>query len=233
MHWSLTSITSRLNARPTPSPTIPTYLMTPPCRTPDTWPNPASPLSCSLVVPTYKVLYWPPSVKGDLCGNKTTFPVTPTITGKPNTATYQGLTATSPTIYHILENVQMNTFAGMVNMNRALTWLPMDKQAVPPPPITLAQDPVQTPASSAIISCNLGRQCFTTLKPFSFEHLKTAPASEYVSLIGGSDIIYQAYYSPFYTLPAKIPSASRWEYCQVMFTGAIKPTYVDLQPTPT
>lgn len=116
-------------------------------------------------------------------------------------------------------------------MNRALTWLPIDKNAVPPPPMTLAQDPVQTPASSAMLSCNLGRQCFTTLKPFSFEHLKTVPASEYFSIVGGTDVIYQGYYTPLYTLPARIPTPTAWDKCQAMFTGAIRPTYVDLQPT--
>lgn len=232
MYWAMTSITSRLNTQSSPSPTIPTYLMTPPCRTPDTWPNPAAPLSCSLVVSTYKVLYWPKTVKGDFCGNKTTIEPTPTISGKPNTARYGSLTATSPTIYHILEDVQMQTFAGRVNANRGMTWLPIDKHAVPPPPMTIAQNPVQTPISSAIISCNLGRQCYTTLKPFSLEHLKTVPASDYYSLVGGSDIIYQGYYSPLYTLPTGIPTtANGWGVCQIMFTGPVRPTYVDLQPT--
>ncbi|KAH7122833.1 hypothetical protein B0J11DRAFT_581508 [Dendryphion nanum] len=237
MYSSLASITSRLSASPqgTPSTTIPSFMITPPCRTPDTYPNPTAPISCSLVVSTYKVLYWPVTMKGDFCGTQSTIPPTPTISGKPNTALYSGLTITSPTIYYVLDNMHMQTFAGLVNGNRALTWMPLHKYATTPPPLALPQDPVQIPVSSAIISCNLGRQCFTTLQPFAFEHLSTAPARQYQSLIGGSDIIYQGYYAPFYTLPTALPTAGNgWEMCNVMFTGAIKPTYINLlQPTST
>jgi hypothetical protein len=221
-------ITSRSGS---PTSTIPTYLITPPCRTPDTYPSTPDRLTCSLETSTltYQVLYWPTPTVQDLCssGTATAIP-TSTIRRDTPTATYKGLTMTFPTVYYILNNLEMKTFAGLVNSNRGSAWLPLLKPSpAPTSPITLSQDPSQTGISSAIISCNLGRVCRTTLQPFRFDHLATAPADKYYSLIGGSDMIYQAWYAPFYTLVPEISATRReWDVCASMVTGAIKPTYI-------
>jgi hypothetical protein len=132
-------------------------------------------------------------------------------------------------VYYLLENMQMRTFAGLVNSNRALTFLPLEHPPIPP--LTLSQDPMATPVSSAHISCNLGRQCFTTLNPFALEDLATVPADTYYKLIGGNDMLYQGWYTPPYTLPtgwATAGSGKGWEVCEVMMTGVVKPRYLAL-----
>jgi hypothetical protein len=148
---------------------------------------------------------------------------------------------TSPTVYYILDNLEMKAFAGLVNSNRASAWIPLDAVIgaestgtlthAPTPAITLSQDPAKTPLSSAVISCNLGRVCSTTLHPFEMEDLATAPADKYYGLIGGNDIIYQGWYSPHYTLPGDLPAGRGWERCAVTVTGVVKPTYVALTAT--
>jgi hypothetical protein len=55
------------------------------------------------------------------------------------------------------------------------------------------------------------------------------PADKYYSRVGGSDPIYQGYYSPYYTLPMDLPTTDRrWERCGSTVTGWIRPTYVPL-----
>lgn len=239
----MSSALARLSTIPSPSasstPAFHDYQVTPPCRTPETYPRPSAPITCSLETSalTYKVMYWPVKTSGDLCtGGGTTVEPTPTIPGQPNTVQIGNLTMTSPTVYYILDNLEMKAYAGLVNSNKGMVWIPLDDRAgvtvtttpAPTPPITLSQDPRQTPLSSALISCNLGRVCYTTLHPFALEDLATVPASKY--LFGGSkDPIYQGYYSPYYTLPGDLPTEGRgWERCGSTVTGWIRPTYVPL-----
>ena len=206
VHRSVTSILDLLrSSQPTATPTInvpeASMYLQPPCNIADTYPNPSAPITCSLEISTFKVLYWPVQTEGDFCSSQhITLPPNPT----SKTASYSGKILTYPTVYYILDSVQLKTFAGLYHSNRASAWI-APKDRPPAPPITLLQDPQQTPVSSALISCNLGRQCFTTLREFAFEDLATVPASKYYGLIGGDDIIYQGWYAPYYTVPRPRP----------------------------
>jgi len=216
----------------TPSPTVPGYLFQPPCQTPDTYPSNPDRLTCSLVtsILTYQVLYWP-TTSVDLCSTPSTTPTpTSTIPQPANTAVYKNITMTSPTLYYIIDNLQMKTFAGLVDSNRGSAWADLPNPSPTPTfPITGSQDPIQTPASSALISCNLGRVCSTTLRPFRFDHLATVPMENYYSMFLSRDVIYQGLYVPYYTLvPEMSPTGRGWEVCASMVTGWIRPTYIPI-----
>jgi hypothetical protein len=64
---------------------------------------------------SYEAYFWPTPTQSNsdaFCGNGTVPTGTPTIPGRPNTAVISGLTFTSPSIYHILHNATVHTYAG-------------------------------------------------------------------------------------------------------------------------
>lgn len=62
------------------------------------------PPGCVVNSASIQLLYWPVTKYGDSCGHNTsTQTLTPTISGKPNTAVLQNSTLTSPTVYLAIE----------------------------------------------------------------------------------------------------------------------------------
>ena len=95
-----------------------TQALRPPCTTKATYYPTPTPVTCKLDNEQlqYKVLYWPPKIAGNYScesGNATvphvTIPATPTIPGRLNTAHYGDLVLTSPTVYYLLDKVQIQT----------------------------------------------------------------------------------------------------------------------------
>ena len=130
MRASETSIIDRISKAgyttdfPLDDPRVIETVLRPPCSPLDYYPTGPTPVTCRVNEDKlkYKVLYWPPQVAGDFCApanvSRTTLTPSPTIPGRPNTARYGDLVMTSPTMYYILSNVQMNTLAGKVYYNR-------------------------------------------------------------------------------------------------------------------
>lgn len=75
---------------------------------------------------TVQLLYWPVARQStDLCnGNASLATMTPTISGKPNTAVYEGTTLTSPTVYIALDGTWRVTSSGTTIDQHSLLILP-------------------------------------------------------------------------------------------------------------
>ncbi|KAF2119643.1 hypothetical protein BDV96DRAFT_642659 [Lophiotrema nucula] len=219
-----------------------TSILKPPCETLYTYITTPTAVTCSLDknLLQYKVLYWPVQTAGNFCapGNVSHVTVEPTqtISGLPNTARYKDLVMTSPTVYYMLDNAQMHTFAGMTSYTRYSAFTPL---GTPVGHITMSQDPRVTPLSSAITDFKPhgGRHGWyepITLKaPFQLEDLNTVPYSHYsgpsVTYYGASGTIYQGLFTPLYTFPPGVQSKNRqWEVCDTMVLGDVYPSYIAL-----
>ena len=89
MRYSTQRVTSPICGSPTP------FLFT----------STVGPAACAVDRATVQLLYWPVARHStDLCnGNASLATMTPTISGKPNTAVYDGTTLTSPSVYIALD----------------------------------------------------------------------------------------------------------------------------------
>ncbi|GAB7328418.1 hypothetical protein MBLNU13_g00389t1 [Cladosporium sp. NU13] len=84
------------------------------------------PPGCAVDKATVQLLYWPVARQtSDLCnGNASLATMTPTISGKPNTAVYEGTTLTSPTVYIALDGTWRVTSSGSTIDQHSLLILP-------------------------------------------------------------------------------------------------------------
>jgi hypothetical protein len=84
------------------------------------------PPGCAVDKATVQLLYWPVARQStDLCnGNASLATMTPTISGKPNTAVYQNTTLTSPTVYIALDGTWQVTSSGTTIDQHSLLILP-------------------------------------------------------------------------------------------------------------
>ena len=84
------------------------------------------PPGCAVDKATVQLLYWPVARQtSDLCnGNASLATMTPTISGKPNTAVYEGTTLTSPTVYIALDGTWRVTSSGSTIDEHSLLILP-------------------------------------------------------------------------------------------------------------
>ncbi|KAK4580305.1 hypothetical protein LTR86_000508 [Recurvomyces mirabilis] len=87
---------------------------------------------CAIGQASVQLLYWPvETASGNFCnGSKTTISATETITGKPNTAVYNDVTLTSPTVYLSVQGVWDFTSNGVTYMNQTGILLPQSSTAV-------------------------------------------------------------------------------------------------------
>ncbi|KAF2195659.1 hypothetical protein K469DRAFT_699255 [Zopfia rhizophila CBS 207.26] len=158
--------------------------LTPPCKTPDSYPSTSTPVTC-LVQPTalgpstsdhFKILYWPVTTKMDFCvsinATKRTINPSGTIPGRPNTAEFSGLKLTSPTIYFFLHNVTIETYAGLSSNKSMLTPF-----APPIRTATQALNPRSTTISSIAFNCtNIAyKKCPRATRSFNFADLTPSP----------------------------------------------------------
>lgn len=82
---------------------------------------------CRASASQFSVYYWPtPTPTGsDFCNSKFAAPTaTPTIPGTPNTAVVSGLTLTSPSVYHFLKDVKVETYLSQGNTWNVSTTFP-------------------------------------------------------------------------------------------------------------
>lgn len=84
------------------------------------------PPGCAVDRATVQLLYWPVARQTtDLCNNNASLAtMTPTITGKPNTAVYEGTTLTSPTVYIALDGTWRVKSSGTIISAHSLVILP-------------------------------------------------------------------------------------------------------------
>ncbi|KAF2020259.1 hypothetical protein BU24DRAFT_490046 [Aaosphaeria arxii CBS 175.79] len=246
LHASEASIIDRISRAgfttdfPLDDPQSITDVLKPPCNTVDSYATTPTPVTCSLNTDalTYKVLYWPVTIApgDDFCApsnvSRSTLEATPTIPGQPNTAKYGDLVLTSPTVYYILDNATMETYAGPTVSGASSAWRPIGTPASTP--LTLSQNPLATPLSSALTTCTRTcrhclRRCSTYALPFSLEDLATAPADKWHRNAYAYEGIYQGMYTPFYTFPQDVKTAEeQWGVCDTLVLAAARPMYLAL-----
>lgn len=120
---------SALSASVTPTASYPRQAFTSPiCGSPTPFLSTSAvgPPVCAVDKATVQLLYWPVSRQStDLCnGNASLATMTPTISGKPNTAVYEGTTLTSPTVYIALDGTWRVTSSGATVDEHTLLILP-------------------------------------------------------------------------------------------------------------
>ncbi|KAF2014006.1 hypothetical protein BU24DRAFT_411693 [Aaosphaeria arxii CBS 175.79] len=93
-----------------------TYWAIPPCIPLTEIPPPNASPRCKISAETYSAYHWADRAASgsEFCNqNRSAATVTPTIPGKPNTVVVSGYTLTSPSVYHFLRKVQVQTYIGL------------------------------------------------------------------------------------------------------------------------
>jgi hypothetical protein len=201
----------RLTHLQTQSPTPTGSILPPPCSVlnkPISTTKPA----CYLDGGSWQAFYWPSPLPTGLafCNKNGTNSTsgTPTIPGQANTAVVSGLTMTSPSVYYLIKNATLQTFAGQASfIGSASTgqdaYLPSTEVAV----LTAAQreSDILT-VSAACIGSGKRRHCtYHAIPHFLIADLATVRADEYCSaktpVCQGDDTIYQDNYGPTLGVP--------------------------------
>jgi hypothetical protein len=167
--------------------------------------------ACFLEGGSWQAFYWPSPLPNGLafCNrNGTNYTATPTIPGPPITAVISGIIMTSPSVYYLLRNVTLQTFAGQASFIGSTStgqdaFLPSTTVAV----LTVAQRESEILTVSAACS-NSGkrRRCIYHAMPhFSIADLATVRADEFCSaktpVCRGGETIYQDNYGPTLGIP--------------------------------
>jgi hypothetical protein len=146
---------------------------------------------CRLIAPTYSAYYWPtPAPSGsEFC--QSTRPA-PTITANPSTTVVSGHTLTSPSVYHFLRDVRIETYLFDQQRYNLSVALPSDQV------LTVAQ--LESDILSASITCR-GREadyCTASFTPdFRVNDIFIARVNAYKRNCGcEADTIYQSNYKP-------------------------------------
>jgi len=144
-----------------------------------------------MVAPTYSAYYWPtPGPSGsEFCQSSRP---THTITGKPSTTIVSGHTLTSPSVYHFLRDLRIESYLFDQQRYNLSVAIPSDQV------LTVAQ--LESDILSASVSC-AGREadlCSALFTPhFRINDIFTARADAYKRNCGcGTDTIYQTNYKP-------------------------------------
>jgi hypothetical protein len=191
-----------------PSPTG--SILSPPCSVLNRPSSSAKP-ACFLGGGSWQAFYWPsplPTGSAFCNRNGTNYTATPTIPGQASTAVVSGLTMTSPSVYYLLKNVTLQTFAGQASsIGDASTgpdaFLPSTTVGV----LTAAQreSDILT-VSAACIGSGKRRRCtYHAVPHFSIADLATVRADEYCSaktpVCRGGETVYQDNYGPTLGVP--------------------------------
>ncbi|PVH97879.1 hypothetical protein DM02DRAFT_673790 [Periconia macrospinosa] len=153
---------------------------------------------CRMIAPTYSVYYWPtPTPSGsEFCQSSRP---TPTITDKPSTKVIAGHTLTSPSVYHFLRDVRIESYLFDKQRYNLSTAVPSDQV------LTVAQ--LETDILSASVTCS-GREgdyCTASLTPdFRIDDIFTARKDAYQwNCRCGTATIYQTNYKPSLAVPIR------------------------------
>ncbi|KAK3672877.1 hypothetical protein LTR78_007230 [Recurvomyces mirabilis] len=168
---------------------------------------------CAIGQASVQLLYWPVETSsGNFCnGSKTTIPATETITGKPNTAVYNDVTLTSPTVYLSVQGVWDFTSNGVTYTNQTGILLPQSSTAVSsfcgvvsdafddsgkPQPVDYANFNYPVPASAY--------RC----QPKCWSQPKSTSSSVYTNIYSGSTETYTS--NTVFTSPAINVCSTIW-----------------------
>jgi len=175
------------------------------------------------------VLYWPVTTAGgNFCAqNGTVVTASPTITGKPNTAVYEGRTVTSPTVYYIYGTVSaVDTNTGRMCGNRANNV----SVAVQPEDIVM---PVDITTRSSIIQ--------TTTK-FNWDYVNDMPWSIYspicqqrseYTLSEDCQTVWGHYKAELAVPTALTRAQNQWTECDLYDLTQTVNKWIPLAPKPT
>ncbi|KAF2477429.1 uncharacterized protein BDR25DRAFT_861 [Lindgomyces ingoldianus] len=174
-------------------------------------PSTTSPL-CRITAGRYSIHYWPmPTPTGtDFCNpSYKPSPLSPSIPGTPNTAVISGLTLTSPSIYHILQSVILETYTGTTSRldDTTLTLATWNISTILPT-LTVAQQEPQILSARETCSGREADYCSILFTPnFLINDISTVRAPAYTQNCGSDCIsrdggtIYQTSYKPTLAVP--------------------------------
>jgi hypothetical protein len=172
-------------------------------------PVPSANPTCYLAGGSWEAFHWPsplPTGSAFCNTNGTNVTATPTIPGQANTAVISGMTLTSPSVYYLLRNVTLQTFAGHASLiGDASTGPEVFLPSTTAPLLTVKQREADILTISRICAgSNRGRYCTYHASPgFSVADLATVRASEYCGWWGcyTGDTILQDKYKPTLGVP--------------------------------
>jgi hypothetical protein len=184
---------------------------------------------CRVHATSYAAYYWPtPSPAGsDFCNPEWIAPTAaPTISGVPNTATVQGYTFTSPSVYHVLGGVKVETYRGIASSPDDIGARPVEIWGVStavPTALTVAQ--LEKDILSASKSCE-GREadlCTVIFETgFRIQDVSTVRADAYSKNCGSwrcksDEMLYQSRYKATLGIPVsdiQKQNGGLWEDCE-------------------
>lgn len=185
----------------------------PPC-TPlvSTWDPTKRPI-CKIAAATYSAYYWPTSTPSDFCqSSSAALNATVTTSAARTTAVVDGYTLTSPSVYHFLRNITVETYRGVARDPDDLgppPWEVWGVYSTIPPDRTLTAAQLESDILTASVSC-IGREldlCSISFSPdFRVQDIKTVRKEAYdkncrhcLSRDGG--VVYQELYKPTMAVP--------------------------------
>ncbi|KAF2174858.1 hypothetical protein K469DRAFT_612973 [Zopfia rhizophila CBS 207.26] len=177
----------------------------PPCTPIHDVPAPTEKAVCRISAAGYSAYYWPTS-QSSFCSS--TVP-TPTINATTKTAVVSGHTLTSPSVYHFLKDVKVETYAGYAYQPGGIGYLAVNiwNTSTIAPLLTVAQ--LETDILSASRRC-IGREmdyCTMYMDPdFQLQDLATVRSSAYTKncetcLSRDGGVIYQNNYQASLAVP--------------------------------
>lgn len=192
--------------------------------------EPSAKPTCFLEGGSWEGFYWPkpiPTGSAFCDTNGTNITATPTIPGQANTAVISGLTLTSPSVYHFLRNVTLQTFTGRASLV-GITGSGLDVFSPSTTPSLLVVSQRESDILTVSRICagsNRHRRCTFHASPgFSIADLTTVRSSEYCGRWGcyTGKTIYQDDYKPTLGVPVSdiVAQNSVFADCTWTVTGA-------------
>lgn len=184
---------------------------------------------CRIRAVSYSAYYWPtPTPKGeDFCNATWIAPTaTPTISGVPNTVVIQGHTFTSPSVYHVLGGVKVETYRGQASSPDDIGPLPVDVWGISTAvPTALIVSQLEKEVLSASKKCMGREQDYCTIfhdSGFRIQDVYTVRAEAYSKNCGSwrcttDDMLYQSRYQATLGIPVseiQKQNGGMWEDCE-------------------
>jgi hypothetical protein len=187
----------------------------PPCTPLMSVPAPTDRPKCRVAGFTYSAYHWPTETPSgdDFCNAKWTAQMgTPTIPGIPNTAVVSGFTLTSPQVYHLLQDVRVETHRGRAGQPGGIGSPPYDVWGLSAvlPAVTVAQSESNMLQASKRCGGIEADSCSMYFAPdFRIQDLATVRTDTFDKYCkswggsGGDDVLYQDRYQPTLAIPIR------------------------------
>lgn len=166
---------------------------------------------CRIAGATFSARYWPSATPSgsDFCNASYSVPMPlPTIPGRPNTAIISGLTFTSPSVYHFLKDMVVETYLGIASQPGGIGYLPYGvwSRSTIIPTATIAQPESEIIEATKACSGREADYCTMYFRPgFQIQDLSTVRADKYDQYCKARYLtdcaIYQDWYQPTLAIP--------------------------------